>query len=276
MRPDRSIRWIRAKADVITDAGGNPMKLIGTAQDITDRKFNQEERRRIEADLVQRNKDLEQFTYIISHNLRAPVANIRGLASLIQSHELDDESHAKCLAGLEASVRRLDDILIDLNNILQVRREISEKRSKVAFNDVVNEILADMRQILVKEQVTFKVDFSAAPEVFSIKGYIHSIFYNLISNSIKYRRPEVAPEIVITSEVSAGHIIVKFRDNGLGFDGENQREKVFGLYKRFHQHVEGKGVGLFMVKTQVETLGGRVDVESAVNKGAEFRLELPA
>jgi signal transduction histidine kinase len=106
------------------------------------------------------------------------------------------------------------------------------------------------------------------------KSYLHSIFYNLISNSLKYRQPNIAPLIEIKSEILNNKIVLLFKDNGMGIDLENQNNMVFGLYKRFHpDHAEGKGVGLYMVKTQVETIGGSISVKSEVNKGTEFRIE---
>jgi signal transduction histidine kinase len=118
---------------------------------------------------------------------------------------------------------------------------------------------------LIKEQkVKFIIDFSAANELLTLKSFMHSIFYNLISNSIKYRQPDLDPIIEIKSERSGNKFILIFTDNGIGIDLVKNKGQVFGLYKRFHSHVEGKGMGLFMVKTQVETLGGSISVESIV------------
>ncbi len=118
-------------------------------------------------------------------------------------------------------------------------------------------------------------DFSAVDKMTSIKSYLHSIFYNLISNSIKYRQSGKAPLIKIKSDLNEETIRISFKDNGVGIDLLKHGEKIFGLYKRFHANTEGKGLGLFMVKTQVETLGGTINVKSAHGDGAEFILEMP-
>jgi signal transduction histidine kinase len=270
------VRWIRATADPIFDeVKGKNLRMVGTAKDITEQKLMEEERERITSDLIQRNKDLEQFTYIISHNLRAPVANIRGLATIIQTHQLEEADYKKCLAGLETSVRRLDEIIVDLNGILQVRREVNEKRSHIAFSDIGAEIIDDIHELIEKEKVVIKYDFQAWDQLFSVKSYIYSIFYNLITNSIKYRSPLRTPIIEVKTNIVGSKLVLEFADNSMGIDLGANHDKVFGLYKRFHHHVEGKGVGLFMVKTQVETLGGKVSVSSAVNKGTTFRIEFP-
>ncbi|MGB7843579.1 MAG: ATP-binding protein, partial [Salinimicrobium sp.] len=113
-------------------------------------------------------------------------------------------------------------------------------------------------------------DFSALPEITSVKSYLHSIFYNIISNSIKYRQALKQPVIKISSKIDDDQVVFIFEDNGLGMDLDKKADQIFGLYKRFHNHVEGKGMGLFMVKTQVESLGGKITVESEQNKGSRF------
>ena len=123
------------------------------------------------------------------------------------------------------------------------------------------------------DQVQIITDFSEAEELVSIRSYLYSIFLNLVSNSIKYKRPGIKPIIEITSAKIKNKIQLTFKDNGLGIDLKNKEDEIFGLYKRFHDHVDGKGLGLFMVKTQVESLGGKIMVASEVNKGSEFRIE---
>jgi signal transduction histidine kinase len=118
-------------------------------------------------------------------------------------------------------------------------------------------------------------NFSAIDSFFTIKSYFYSIFYNLILNSIKYKKENIPPVIKISSCKFEDRILLKFTDNGLGMDLQKSGEQVFGLYKRFHTHIEGKGMGLFMVKTQVEALGGKINISSEVNKGTEFLIQFP-
>jgi PAS domain S-box-containing protein len=275
-KKNKELKWLRAAARVIYNAAtGLPEKMVGTVQDITLQKMIEEERTEMAKELYKRNKDLEQFTYIISHNLRAPVANIRGLVSIVKGQELDDASYQKCLNGLESSVTRLDEVIIDLNSILQAKQGLSEKKSTVSFSDIVDKVKVDNAQLIATENVTITNDFSRVDQIVSVKSYIHSIFYNLIINSIKYRNADVAPQIKMFSFISEGKIQIVFSDNGMGIDLSQNKEKIFGLYKRFHTHVDGKGIGLFMVKTQLETLGGTIEVESEPGKGTTFRIAIP-
>jgi len=274
IRSDLIERIVHERGEIIYDQyTGKRNKMIGTIQDITERKIAELEREKITADLIQRNKDLEQFTYIVSHNLRAPVANIIGFSDAIFNTELNEEDKKGVAEGLSASVHRLDEVILDLNNILKIKSEFSETMESVKFSSIVDDIKITNQELIEKENVLIKTDFNAIDEWFTIKSYLYSIFYNLISNSIKYRRPNASCVVEITSAKIDKKIILSFKDNGSGIDLNKKGSQVFGLYKRFHTNIEGKGVGLFMVKTQVGTLGGKISVRSEVNKGTEFVIE---
>ena len=243
-------------------------------KDITERKFGEMERAKMVSDILKRNNDLEQFSYIISHNLRAPVANIIGLAEVLFRDQVVNGENSMLMDYLIASTKKLDTVIIDLNAILQVKREIIENKEAVILSRLLEEVLTYIPNLIIEQKVKFITDFSAGDEIWALKSFMHSIFYNLISNSIKYRQPGLNPVIEIKSEKIGNKFILIFKDNGIGIDLEKNNGEVFGLYKRFHTHVEGKGMGLFMVKTQIETLGGTISVESKVNHGTQFRLEL--
>ncbi|OBX24534.1 PAS domain S-box-containing protein [Gelidibacter algens] len=255
------------------DDQGNPLYLYGILRDLTKEKKAERERVKMISDIVQRNSDLEQFSYMVSHNLRAPTANIIGFAEILQDDMLTPQEQKELLQGLSASVAGLDTIIKDINVILQIEREVHEKKEVIVFSKLVNDIMLSVGNLIHKHRVFIKRDFSAVDEIYSLKVYIYSIFYNLISNSIKYSKPNEQPRIEIKSKKENGKIILIFKDNGLGIDMKTKGDKIFGLYNRFHSHVEGKGMGLFMVKTQVESLGGKITVASKPNKGTEFTIE---
>lgn len=241
--------------------------------DISKQKEDELHKAKITADLIERNTNLEQFSYIVSHNLRAPVANILGIADLIKNDHLEKDELPEILQHLFGAVDQLDSVLKDLSNILQVRREINERRDTIIFEDIINSVKISIQNMIDNERAIIITDFKAVDGMLTIKTYLQSIFYNLISNAIKYSRPDEPPVIRITTERALGKIILKFKDNGMGIDLDRFGDHVFRLYKRFHPDVEGRGLGLFMVKTQVETLGGKISVQSKVNEGTEFRIE---
>lgn len=240
--------------------------------DITKQKIQEKEKEKMTADLIQRNQILEQFTFIISHNLRAPTANIIGFSEILQDETLTLEEQKESLIALSASIKGLDTIIKDISNILQSENEVYAEKEFVSFSELVENIMISLGNIIEKNKVQINFDFSEVEKIYSLKIYIYSIFYNLISNSIKYSKPNVPPLIQIKSKKENDKIILAFKDNGLGIDMKTNSTKVFGLYNRFHSHVEGKGIGLFMVKTQVEALGGIITIASELDKGTTFTI----
>lgn len=265
--------WLFVSMHPILNDEKNLLGLSVAARNITELKIYEKERSKITKDLTQRNKDLEQFTYIVSHNLRAPVASILGLSSLLERPDISEEVRKECLKGFVTSVKNLDNTILDLNYILQAKKEIGEKKEIVDFDDTVQKIKESINDIISKEGAIINTNFIAAEKMSAVKSYLYSIFYNLISNSIKYRKVDVSPIISIESSYINNKTVLIFSDNGIGIDLKENGDKVFGLYKRFQTNIEGKGMGLYMVKTQVETLGGKINIVSELGVGTEFTIE---
>lgn len=271
--PDSNLLWYNVNIFPVLDEAGNALGLIIATEDITERKLTELERGKMTEDIFQRNQDLEQFANIISHSLRSPVANIIGLANLIlETDNLNKKDHEKLINGLALSTKKLDEVIIDLNYILELRQEINEKKQMITFSDIVNDVTASIRDMIMGKDIIIETDFKAIAGIFTVKSYLYSIFYNLISNSIKYRKSYGAACIKISSAMAEEGVVITFEDNGLGIDLKMHGNKIFGLYKKFHNHMEGKGMGLYMVKTQVEILGGKINVESEVDRGSVFQL----
>jgi PAS domain S-box-containing protein len=245
------------------------------AVDITKEKLDEIFKDKLSSDVMQRNKNLEQFSYIVSHNLRSPVANIIGLTSVLHEDGLDARMKKEMLTGLFSSVNKLDDVIKDLNQILQIKKDVSEKSEWLLISSIVKDIETSLGKIVKDEDALILYDKIEHDRIFTIKSYLYSILYNLILNSLKYRRKDVQPIIEVTSKENEKQLEIKVKDNGLGIDMKKKGDQVFGLYKRFHSETaEGKGMGLFMVKTQVESIGGRISLTSVVNEGTEFTIKL--
>lgn len=264
------IRWVNIK-----DSQGKNWGFMLANTDITSEKLDALEREKITADLIQHNKDLEQFTYIISHNLRAPVANIKALTAMLSEADLDAQTKQEITERVSSSIENLDMVIKDLNHILQTRELVHEQKETINFRELMDTIHSSIYNMIVSENVHFQYDFDEVESIFSTRSYLYSIFYNLASNSIKYRRPGVAPVITINSHTIKNKVEVRFKDNGKGIDLEKHKSHLFGLYKRFDTTIEGKGMGLFMVKTQVEALGGTIRIKSKPGEGTEFVIQLP-
>ena len=249
-------------------------KAIGVCMavlDVSARKIIEIEKQKIINDLLQRNRDLEQFSHIVSHNLRGPVSTILGLNAMM--NEDDPELDWDVITdGIKVSTEKLDSVIRDLHTILQVRRELSEIKKMVRFDEVVENVKGSINLIILEKDVEIFCDFSAVSEMLTVSSYIISIFYNLITNSIKYAHPNKKPELKIRSEVANGRINIYFQDNGMGLDIKKYGDRVFRLYDRFHHHIDGKGLGLFMTKTQVEVLDGTIEISSIVGEGTLFKI----
>lgn len=268
-----SYRWCEGTLTNLLDES-SVSAFVFNFRDVTEMKLVEDERERTTTELIKQNKDLEQFAYIVSHNLRSPVANILGLAHSLNHTQNTDEEKKFIINGISSAVQKLDEIIIDLNQVLNFSRAGGEKREPVKIPTLINDIKVTISDQLTKTQTTI-VGHYATEEIMIQKSYLFSVLFNLISNSIKYRRENVSPVIEIKTFTEKDKIKLVVQDNGVGIDMEKYQQQVFGLYKRFHTHVEGKGMGLFMVKTQVEAMGGTITVKSTVNQGTVFTMEFP-
>lgn len=272
---DGAVYWTHTHIIPFSDTRNHPYQYLIIGWDITQKKLAEIENERVTRDLIQRNKNLEQYAYIISHNLRAPVSNIMGLMQLLQLQDISEGERQAFNQDLSSCINKLDEIIIDLNSILRSSRQLAETKEEINLNRMVDSIKGSISNIIEDEHAMIECDFSDVSNIYTTKSYLNSILYNLISNSIKYRKPDQEPLISIKSARTNGSVVINYSDNGLGIDLEKYGDKVFGLYKRFHPHKEGRGMGLFMVKTQVETLGGKINIESQAGAGTSFTIELP-
>lgn len=242
--------------------------------DITKLKALEIERERIINDLKLRYEDLEQFSYVISHNIRSPIATLLGLTKLLDAG-LSEKEVRFILNGVKESAFRLDRTIHDVNEIISIRKGSSQNLSTVVLSKKLSNVIDSIREIIKQSGVKITSDFTEVKEIKAIKPYITSIFYNLISNSIKYAKKNVPPQIHIYSKITDSGVKIYFVDNGIGIDLIKHKKEVFGLYKRFNLDVEGKGMGLFIIKSQVEAMGGTIEVESEPGKGTTFIVTLP-
>lgn len=223
-------------------------------------------------ELNYQNKQLDDFAHITSHNIRSPASNIYTLISLLSKNSTIDE-YKLIFEKLTKVSKNLNETLNELVEVLHVKKDVGIEKQVIAFEDVSTKIQDSLQGEILKHHVFIATDFSRATHINYPNTYLESIFHNLISNAIKYRAPGRIPEISLTTETEEGSLILKVSDNGLGIDLKKYGSKMFGLRKIFHPHAEAKGIGLFMTKAQIETLGGKISVESEVNKGSTFKIK---
>ncbi len=239
----------------------------------SDIEIKKEELYKTNQELVKHNHELLQFSFTVSHNLRGPVARMLGLMNLISMTDQAKEKE-EMLDLLKQATTELDIILKDLHLIIDSRNDLMRVKEKLFWEEKWNNCTFLLQENLraVKD---LTVDFSNAPVIYSVKPVIQNVLYNLVSNAIKYRSPERELKIKISTFRRDSATCLQVSDNGLGLDLSQYRNEIFKLYKRFHPHIPGKGLGLYLVKTQVEAVGGHIDVESVLNEGTTFTVRFP-
>lgn len=261
---------IKSQADKLAESNRNISDLNRSLEQIVAQKTL--ELRTTNEELVKYNNELLQFSYTVSHNLRGPVARLLGLSDLAQAEE--NLAQAKRWVELmHKTAGDLDLIIKDLNKILDLRNEPDQYLEPVNFEKEWNQSLSLLQDSLSGQEeiiATFRLQ-----GMMTVRAMVQSIFYNLLSNAIKFRSPDRNLKVNATSWTADAKAYLEIKDNGLGFDTRLHKEKLFKLYKRFHSHVEGRGIGLYLIKAQLEVLHGTIEVDSEPNRGSLFRITIP-
>jgi PAS domain S-box-containing protein len=236
---------------------------------------NNKELKEVNLRLSSVNADLDNFIYTASHDLKAPVNNIEGLMALlarqlVQNKYMDD-SIKGLLNMINASVNRFKATIVDLTEIAKVQKQFDDAYEVVNIAEVMEDILLDLRQSIQDSAYQIAQHLEECPQITFSKKNFKSILYNLLSNAIKYRDPERKLYIQIYCQREDNYLVLSVRDNGLGMDTRDE-SKIFGMFKRLHTHVEGTGVGLYIIKKMIENAGGKIKVESQVGKGSVFHV----
>jgi signal transduction histidine kinase len=240
--------------------------------DLTKLKILEESEKKYSKILEYKNTQLVDFCNIISHNLRAPLVNISMLVDYIEQSESEEE-RKEVLAKIKPVVAHLNELFNELVESVQVRQDTEIKSDTIILKDYLSKVLRGFESQIKAYQAEITFDFSAAPNILYPHNYIESILTNLVSNALKYKSPKRNPILHIKTEIVKGQIILSVSDNGLGIDMNLAKGKLFKIRKVFHIHPDAKGFGLFITKSHVEAMGGRIWVESVVDKGSTFFVE---
>lgn len=272
LRKDGEYRWHLSRGLALKDATGHVMMWIGTNTDIHDVKIAEEELLIKNKELQKVNADLDSFIYTASHDLKSPIANIEGLIAILHK-KLEgsmDSSSVKVIEMIEKSIAKFKSTIFDLTEISKVQKNVDEQIEEVVFEEVLADVKADLQEMINETEVFIKEDLQVNTILYARRN-LRSILYNLLSNAIKYCSPERAPFVLIRVYRENEFIVLSVQDNGLGLS-RTQQTKIFDMFKRVHSHVEGTGVGLYIVKRIVENSGGYIEVESQVDQGTTFTI----
>ncbi|WP_281297116.1 PAS domain-containing sensor histidine kinase [Flavobacterium limnophilum] len=245
---------------------------VSIQRDITEKKKQEVEKEQLIRELTQNNKDLQQFSYITSHNLRAPLSNLTGLLNLIEDIPIEDPELKEILDGFNKSTHLLNETIEDLVKVIVIKDNPSIQKEDLSLKDVFENVFSQLDFLIGLHKPIIIIDFEKVPVLNTNKAYLESILLNLLTNAIKYKSENKKSKITISANKIDDTVFLIFKDNGIGIDLVRNKDKVFGLYQRFHDFPDSKGLGLYLVKSQVEAMGGTISIESEVNKGTTFTL----
>lgn len=226
--------------------------------------------------LKKKNDALDSFVYRVSHDLKAPIINISSLLGLMKKKIAEDDLFSKQTVGfMEGSILQLQATIHDLLEVSRIERNLNLQADSLSFDVMFKELENNIQEQIRQANAIIETDFSLAPSLTFAKANLQSILANLVTNSLKYRSPERQCHIVIKSILKKDNLFLSVQDNGIGIDLERQGGKLFQMFSRLHDHVEGTGVGLYIVKKLVEDSGGKITVKSHKNVGTCFTIQFP-
>jgi PAS domain S-box-containing protein len=268
--------WAFVVLTKITDEEGNFVGFIKVTQDQSEKKkFHDQLNSKIE-DFKKINADLNNFTYTASHDLKAPINNLEGLALLLKEDLENEEIGNKRIYNIvDLMYQSALKFKAIITNMAKSAYEETEHYTYQSFKDVVDEIKSLLGQDIENTQVVFQEDYAEAPFILYPRKHIRSILHNLITNAMKYRSAERILEIRIKTTKADGYTMLEVADNGLGIK-EEDKDRVFVMYQRLEggEKEEGTGVGLGLVAKIVDGNQGKIEIESKVNEGSTFRVFL--
>ncbi|MBC8984964.1 PAS domain-containing sensor histidine kinase [Pedobacter sp. N36a] len=270
-------RYVTKQGEVIwlswTSIPVRESKLVyAVAKNITHKKKIEEERSQLLISLSKINEELQHLTQMASHDLRAPVNNLLALFNLLDVAKVEDKGTIELINVLQSTTEELKGRLNYYLDAACQKKSVHVPTENLNLQHSLNAVFYSINSLISDSKALINIDFSAFDTINFNKVYMDSIFLNLITNSIKYTKPGIYPDISIATKRVNGHRQLIFKDKGLGFDMENVKHKVFGLHQTFHDHAESKGVGLFLIYNHINSLGGHIEVESKVNEGVKFVL----
>jgi two-component system CheB/CheR fusion protein len=272
-RADGTYAFVFNRAYVLHNEYGIPYRVLGAMIDISKIKEIQEELRQSNENLRHINVDLDNFVYTASHDLKAPIANLESLMGMLKSEPVNETERGKFIINkIDSSISKFKDTLNALAEITKVQQNLDSTNEHLSIQAVLKDVKEDIKKAITESKADIRQNLQV-DNIYYPKINLRSILYNLLSNAIKYRHPDRPLLVSVNTYEQDTYIVLEVEDNGLGMN-ERQQEKLFSMFKRFHSHVKGTGIGLYMVKRMVENKGGHIEVSSEEEKGSIFRVYL--
>lgn len=270
-------RYVTKEGEIIwlswTSMPLDTQKIVyAVAKNITHKRKQEDDRNHLLSHLTVVNDDLKLLTYTTSHDLRAPVNNLLSVFSLLDSSKIEDQETLEFIDILKSATESLKSKLNTHLEILNQKQTLQVQIEELDINDILNSVIQSLSSLLKSSGATLNINLSEVKYLKFNRAYLESIFLNLITNAIKYAKPDSTPFISIVSKNNVGIKQLIISDQGQGFDTEKLKDKIFKINQTFHTHPESKGIGLYLVYNHIISLGGHITLESKVNNGSTFTL----
>lgn len=264
--------WVRAIGKPVYNEAKNIVGIRGIFQDIDEQKQKEITLQRTSDIISSQNSRLFSFAHIVSHNLRSHTSNLELIVRLINSSETDEEK-LELIDSIKDISGSLNSTIEHLNEIVTIQTQTSHIREEVSFSKTLNQVEKSINRIIRTTDTKINADFSLAESINYVPAYLDSILLNLLTNAIKYKHEDRDPIINIKTYLVDKKVYLEFQDNGAGIDMDKFGHKIFGMYKTFHYNADAVGIGLFLVKNQIQSLNGDITVESKINVGTTFKIQ---
>lgn len=265
--------WAKAHGKPLLDQNNEIIGIRGVFQNIELEK-NKEIKLQQTLDIIEgHNKRLYNFAHIVSHNLRSHVSNLQLSTALFETDGLDKDN-LDLFDNFKEIGENLDVTLKHLNEIVTIQSGTNKELVSIRFETVFETVKASIKQLILQSKAIIYTEFSEVEEIDYLPAYMESIMLNLLTNSIKYKHSDRNPEINIFTYTEEDKVFLGVKDNGIGIDLEKYGDQVFKMYKTFNNNKDAQGLGLFLIKSQVESLGGKIFVESKLGKFTKFTMQL--
>ena len=250
---------------------GKANGLVGISIDISEIKQKEEELRDLVNVASLQNKKLIDFAHIVSHNLRSHTANFSMLLDFLVNEENEEEKNSLVKMLTKASDNLLE-TMDNLNEVLVINTSLDLDKKTINLKERIDTIHQNLSEILGDNQAELVNYVEQSVQLDIIPQYIDDILTNFITNAVKYKHPDRNPQIILSATCIEGYTVLSIADNGLGIDLKKYGDKLFGMYKTFHDHCEARGIGLYITKNQIEAMNGKITVESEPGTGTNFKI----
>jgi PAS domain S-box-containing protein len=265
--------WFELNISTVFDDDNNFLHFIGVGRDASLRIEKELELKRLLEITNNQNNKLYNFAHIISHNIRSHTSNLSMVIDVID--QTDDIPEKLSYYDLfKEGTQKLSETIEYLNEIITIQQKINIEKKGIYLKHEIEKTRMALSQSIKESQIVITNSIPDSLIVNVIPAYLDSILLNLFTNAIKYKSLERNATLEISSETKDNYSIINFKDNGLGLNLEKHGHKLFGMYKTFHGNEDAKGIGLFLTKNQLEAMGGKIEIESQVGLGSNFKIYL--